>query len=106
MLPNPPSLTVELTYIHTLLLAVHLIVPVYSTPVPSNLVGMHFFYFTLHLLSRAAIVSDLVRINRILNLENCDRTDFFHQRLSSDFARARVYYVILYFDLSHAVSYS
>ena len=41
----------KLHYMHTLLLAMHLIMPVHSTPVPSSFVGMHLFYFTLQLLS-------------------------------------------------------
>ena len=48
----------------------------------------------------AAIVSDLIRVIRIFNLENCDRTDFPVFRLSSDFALARVYCVTVHFDLS------
>ena len=53
----------------------------------------------------SAIVSDLIRVIRIFNLENCDQTDFPVFRLSSDFALARVYFVTVHFDLSHCTCY-
>ena len=53
----------------------------------------------------AAIVSDLIRVVWIFNLENCNLTDFPLFRLSLDFALAHVYCVTVHFDLSHCTCY-